>query len=95
MRGFIMRIDADQTSMTIAQRAAYNAGIKAAINAAQITALTIETGKDAGTFRKKVAAEALAAFAESARGLMLAAPSSSRHCLNTDQNSVPLPIAEA
>jgi hypothetical protein len=45
-----------------------NAGIKAAINAAQITALTIETGKDAGTFRKKVAAEALAAFAESARG---------------------------
>ena len=58
--------------MTTAERAAYNAGIKAAINAAQITALTIETGKDAGTFRKKVAAEALAAFAESARGLMLA-----------------------
>jgi hypothetical protein len=49
--------------MTLIERAAYNAGIKAAINAAQITALTIETGKDAGTFRKKVAAEALAAFA--------------------------------
>jgi hypothetical protein len=49
--------------MTPIERAAYNAGIKAAINAAQITALTIETGKDAGTFRKKVAAEALAAFA--------------------------------
>ena len=58
--------------MTPTERIAYNAGIKVAINAAQITALTIETGKDAGTFRKKVAAEALAAFAESARGLMLA-----------------------
>ena len=49
--------------MTPTELTAYNAGIKAAINAAQITALTIETGKDAGTFRKKVAAEALAASA--------------------------------
>ena len=49
--------------MTLIERAAYNAGIKAAINAAQITALTIETVKDAGTFRKKVAAEAVAASA--------------------------------
>lgn len=58
--------------MTPHERAAYNAGIKAAINAAQIVAITIETANDANTFRKKVAAETLAAFAESARGLMLA-----------------------
>lgn len=58
--------------MTQAERAAYNAGIKAAINAAQIVAITIETAHDANTFRKKVAAETLAAFAESAKGLMLA-----------------------
>ena len=61
--------------MTHSEQAAYNACIEAAINAAQITALTIATGKDAGSFRKRLAAEALAAFAESARGLMLAAPS--------------------
>ena len=59
--------------MTQAERAAYNAGIKAAINAAQIVAITIETAEDAGTFRKQVAAGTLAAFAESATGLMLAA----------------------
>lgn len=58
--------------MTSIERAAYNAGIKAAINAAQIVAITIETAEDAGTFRKRIAAETLAAFAESARGLMLA-----------------------
>jgi len=81
--------------MTPAERAAYNAGIKAAINAAQITALTIETGKDAGTFRKKIAAEALAAFAESARGLMLATPSSESHCFHTVQNNAPLDADEA
>lgn len=57
--------------MTESERAAYNAGIKATINAAQIVAITIETANDANTFRKKVAAETLAAFAESARGLML------------------------
>jgi hypothetical protein len=58
--------------MTQTERAAYNAGVKAAINAAQIVAITIETAEDAGAFRKRVAAEALAAFAESARSLMLA-----------------------
>jgi len=58
--------------MTPIERAAYNAGIKAAINAAQIVAVTIETAHDANTFRKKVAAETLAAFAESAKGLMRA-----------------------
>lgn len=58
--------------MTQTERAAYNAGIKAAINAAQIVAITIKTAEDAGTFRKRVAAETLAAFAENARGLMLA-----------------------
>jgi len=74
---------------------AYNAGIKAATNAAEITALTIETGKDAGTFRKKVAAEALAAFAESARGLMLATSSSESHCLHGVQNNASLDASEA
>jgi hypothetical protein len=79
--------------MTPTERAAYNAGIKAAINAAQITAITIETGKDAGTFRKKVAAEALSAFAESAKSLMLEASSPLAHCLNTDQNNAPASVA--
>ena len=74
--------------MTPAERTAYNAGIKAAINAAQITALTIETGKDAGTFRKKVAAEALAAFAESARGLMLADQTEASASTKENNNSL-------
>jgi len=79
--------------MTSIERATYNAGIKAAINAAQIAALTIETGKDAGSFRKKVAAEALAAFTESVKSLMLEASSSVAHCLNADQNNAPFPAA--
>ena len=57
--------------MTQTERAAYNAGIKAAINAAQIVAITIECAEDAGSFRKRVTAEALAAFAEAAEGLKL------------------------
>ena len=57
--------------MTETERAAYNAGIKAAINAAQIVATTIQIAEDAGTFRKQVAAETLASFAEGAKGLML------------------------
>ena len=57
--------------MNPAERAAYNAGIKAAINAAQIVAITIETAADAETFRKQIAPETLAAFAEGAKGLML------------------------
>jgi hypothetical protein len=58
--------------MTAGERAAYNAGIKAAINAAQTVAVTTETAYDANTFLKKVAADTLGAFAESTRGLMLA-----------------------
>ena len=46
--------------------------MRAAINAARIVAITIETGDDAGTLRKRAAAEALAAFAEAAEGLKLA-----------------------
>jgi hypothetical protein len=57
--------------MTQTERAAYNAGVKVAINAAQIVAITIETANDANTFRKKVAAETLAAFAQAADGLKL------------------------
>jgi hypothetical protein len=68
--------------VTPIERAAYNAGIKAAINAAQIVALTIETAEDANTFRKQVAAETLAAFAEAAEGLKLAQvePTPPDHC---------------
>jgi hypothetical protein len=73
--------------MTPTECAAYNAGIKAAINAAQIVAITIETAEDAGTFRKRIAAETLAAFADSAKVLMLEASSSESHCLNVEQNS--------
>ncbi|KQP67663.1 hypothetical protein ASF41_21585 [Methylobacterium sp. Leaf111] len=80
--------------MTQTERAAYNAGIKAAINAAQIVAITIETAEDAGAFRKRVAAEALAAFAESAKGLMLEAFPADGHCLNADQNSASLMMAK-
>lgn len=58
--------------MTPSERRAYDLGIKAAIDAARITALSIECAADANTFRKRVAAEALAAFAEGAKGLMLA-----------------------
>lgn len=57
--------------MTPAKRAAYNASVKAAINAAPIVAITIETANEANTFPKKIAAETLVAFAESARGMML------------------------
>lgn len=42
--------------MTQIERAAYNAGIKAA----QIVTITIEPANDANTFWKKVAAETLA-----------------------------------
>lgn len=57
--------------MTPAERRAYDLGIRVAIDAARITALTIERADDAGTFRKRVTAEALAAFAEAAEGLKL------------------------
>lgn len=72
--------------MTLTERAAYNAGIKAAIDAARITVITIETAEDAGTFRKRVAAEALAAFAEGAKGLMLETMVS---CSSSDANRTP------
>ena len=39
--------------MTETERAAYNAGIKAAITAAQIIAITIETTEDDGGFRRE------------------------------------------
>ncbi|GJD73880.1 MULTISPECIES: hypothetical protein [Methylobacterium] len=57
--------------MTSSERAAYDLGIRAAIDAARIVAITIECADDASTFRKRVTAEALAAFAEAAEGLKL------------------------
>jgi hypothetical protein len=39
-------------SMTPGERAAYDLGVKAAIDAARIAAITIECAEDAGTFRK-------------------------------------------
>ena len=57
--------------MTQAESAAYNAGIKAAINAAQIVALTDECSPDAGTFWKRIATETMVAFTDSAKVLML------------------------
>lgn len=53
--------------MTQAESAADNAGIKTA----QIVALTDECSPDAGTFRKRIAAETMATFADSAKVLML------------------------
>jgi tRNA U34 2-thiouridine synthase MnmA/TrmU len=58
--------------MSPSERCAYDEGIKAAIAAARIVAITIETADDANTFRKQVAAETLAAFAEAAEELKLA-----------------------
>lgn len=58
-------------NMTPDERRAYDEGIKAAIDAARIAAITIECAEDAGTFRKRLVAEALAAFAEAAEGLKL------------------------
>jgi len=55
--------------MTLTERATYNAGIKAAINAAQIVATTIETAHDANTFRKKIAAEAFGCFRGKCQGI--------------------------
>lgn len=81
--------------MTPTERAAYNSGIKAAINAAQIVAITIETANDANTFRKKVAAETLAAFAESAKGLMLEAIATEGHCSSVDINNASPVAADA
>lgn len=65
--------------MTTAERTAYDLGVKAAVNAAQIVALSIECAPDASTFQKKIAAETLAAFAESAKGLMLAVLPDANH----------------
>ena len=58
--------------MTSAERAAYDLGVKATIDAARIVALTVKCAEDAGTYRKRVTAEARAAFAEAAEGLKLA-----------------------
>lgn len=58
--------------VTPAERRAYDEGIRAAIDAAREAVITIETAEDAGTFRSRVAAGALAAFAEAAEGLKLA-----------------------
>lgn len=57
--------------MTSSERAAYDLGIRAAIDAARIVAITIECADDAGSFRKRITAEALTAFAEAAEGLKL------------------------
>lgn len=54
------------------ERRADDEGMKAAIDAAREAVITIETAEDAGIFRKRLVAEALAAFAEAAEDLKLA-----------------------
>jgi len=58
--------------MSPSERRAYDLGVRAAIDAARIVAITIETAEDADSFRKRVAAETMVAFAEAAEGLKLA-----------------------
>ncbi|TXN75484.1 hypothetical protein [Methylobacterium sp. WL8] len=58
--------------MTPTERAAYNAGLRAAIHAARTTAITMETAPGSTDVRKQAAVAALYAFAESAETLALA-----------------------
>ncbi|MFK5600576.1 hypothetical protein ACFZ8E_26835 [Methylobacterium sp. HMF5984] len=57
--------------MNTRERAAYKAGLRAAIHAARTTAITMETAPGSADVRKQAAVAALSAFAESAEGLAL------------------------
>ncbi|MCJ2108539.1 hypothetical protein MKK70_24850 [Methylobacterium sp. E-041] len=57
--------------MTPRERAAYNAGLRAAIHAARTTAIAMETAPGATDVRKQAAVAALYAFAEAAGSLAL------------------------
>ena len=63
--------------MTPNEIAAYNAGLRAAIHAARMTAITMEAAPGSTDVRKQAAVAALYAFAESAQTLALVQPSSS------------------
>ncbi|RYF23975.1 MAG: hypothetical protein EOO77_01130 [Oxalobacteraceae bacterium] len=65
--------------MTPHERAAYNAGLRAAIYAARMTAITMETAPGLTDVRKQAAVAALYAFADAPSALALttgSAPSS-------------------
>jgi hypothetical protein len=70
--------------MTPHERAAYNAGLRAAIHAACTAAITMETAPSSTDVRKQAAVAALYAFAESAEGLAL-----------TTQNGTSCPTSSA
>ena len=84
--------------MNPSERRAYDLGVRAAIDAARIVAISIETADDANTFRKQVAAGALAAFAEAAEGLKLTrvkAPAQSTEPYDVYERVATIPAAEA
>ncbi|TXN36548.1 hypothetical protein FV232_21440 [Methylobacterium sp. WL30] len=66
------------------ERAAYNAGLRAAIHAARTTAITMETAPNSADVRNQAAVAALYAFAEGAAALAL-----------TKQNGTPCPTSSA
>ncbi|TXN40679.1 hypothetical protein FV232_27145 [Methylobacterium sp. WL30] len=61
------------------ERAAYNAGLRAAIHAARTGAITMETAPGSTDVRKQAAVAALYAFAESAEALALASKPDPTH----------------
>ncbi|MCJ2042928.1 hypothetical protein MKK55_28860 [Methylobacterium sp. J-059] len=68
--------------MTPRERAAYNAGLRAAIHAARTAAITMETAPGSTDVRKQAAVAALYAFAESAEALALtSSPDASSRCI--------------
>ncbi|WP_264051569.1 hypothetical protein [Methylobacterium flocculans] len=74
---------------------AYDLGVHAAIDAARIGAITIECADDAGSFRKRIRAEALVAFAEAAEGLKLAQVEHPVHIIMREISADPAPSGEA
>ena len=68
--------------MTLIERAAYNAGLRAAIHAARTEAITMEAAPGSTDVRKQAAVAALYAFADAAGALTLTTGSdSSSHCI--------------
>lgn len=59
--------------MTRTEAAAFNAGVRAALDMARTAAITIETSPEADKLPKRGAVAALYAYADAARGLLIGA----------------------
>lgn len=60
--------------MTFREQAAFQAGIRAAVDMARIAAITIETGPGSEGIRQRAAVAALQGFADGAQDAFLASP---------------------